>query len=369
MAQTHTRVHFSDESVQRASQLTAASVEGSSSLLPSPCSLLFLFLPQWHHGEQTGKGTYLYANGDVFKGRWESGKKHGRGIFTSGQSSFLETWENGTRTEREPCKFYPPRLLRTTKEDGAPMRSGVDKERSIRTEIERLSSELAAIQRGEQWQQHVRSSAFTSLVSSDVAAILSPPHQAPGSNPAAAAAGHIAALPSPAAAIEAAAALSPMDIAAASAAASGASPAVSPCSGPMDAETAALCEARPLSPLAACRPSSATADAAVPHAAAAAGNDSTARCATPALMLPAAATPGAAGASAAAAPSCCPTGSSRSSSPSNDDSLCKVCFIAEINTVLLPCAHVAVCMECSTQLQRCCICRADIVEAIQTFRA
>lgn len=332
-----------------------------------------ILLLQWHHGEQTGKGTYLYANGDVFKGKWELGKKHGRGIFTSGQSSWLETWEHGVRQEREACKFYPPRLLRTHKEDGVPLRSGADKERSIRTEIERLSSELAAIQRGEQWQQHVRSSAFTSLVSSDVAAILSPPHQAPGSNPAAAAAaGHIGALPSPAAAIEAAAALSPMDIAAASAAPSGASPAVSPCSGPMDAEAAALCEARPLSPLAACRPSSATADAAVPHAAAATGNDSTARCATPALMLPAAAAPGAAttaAASAAAAPSCCPTVSSRSSSPSNDDSLCKVCFIAEINTVLLPCAHVAVCMECSTQLQRCCICRRDIADAIQTYRA
>jgi hypothetical protein len=118
------------------------------------------------------------------------------------------------------------------------------------------------------------------------------------------------------------------------------------------ATAAAACTAtRPLSPLTECRPSSATADAAMPLLAPAAAGASAARCATPPVL----------------------PGLSPRNSPNamvvDDQNLCKVCFVSEINTVLLPCAHVAVCVECSTQLQRCCICRANITDAIQTFKA
>lgn len=73
----------------------------------------------WFEGQQIGKGTYYYANGDVYKGKWTNGKKHGRGILTSAskQMSFLEKWEHGIRIDRTNCKYYPTRLLKTSKEE------------------------------------------------------------------------------------------------------------------------------------------------------------------------------------------------------------------------------------------------------------
>ena len=29
-----------------------------------------------------GEGTYLYENGDVYKGEWKWNKKHGHGVYT-----------------------------------------------------------------------------------------------------------------------------------------------------------------------------------------------------------------------------------------------------------------------------------------------
>jgi hypothetical protein len=37
-------------------------------------------------GEQRGPGTYCYINGDVFKGSWVYGKKHGEGLFSKPKS-------------------------------------------------------------------------------------------------------------------------------------------------------------------------------------------------------------------------------------------------------------------------------------------
>ena len=73
----------------------------------------------WNRGVQEGRGTYYYASGDAYKGRWEGGRKHGRGIYSSlaQHSSFVEKWDRGVRRERVPCRFYPPRLLRTDKSE------------------------------------------------------------------------------------------------------------------------------------------------------------------------------------------------------------------------------------------------------------
>jgi hypothetical protein len=51
-----------------------------------------------------------------------------------------------------------------------------------------------------------------------------------------------------------------------------------------------------------------------------------------------------------------------------DDQCCKVCMDRRINTVLIRCGHMCVCMDCSNQLDRCPICRSHIDEVIQTYR-
>ena len=74
----------------------------------------------WYRGEQKGEGTYYYSNGEIFKGSWVGGKKHGKGILTAGNTSFEETWSDGVRTERKETRFHPPRLLVTKKPEEAP---------------------------------------------------------------------------------------------------------------------------------------------------------------------------------------------------------------------------------------------------------
>lgn len=34
-------------------------------------------------GKKTGKGTYKYANGDVYEGDWKDGSMNGFGVYTS----------------------------------------------------------------------------------------------------------------------------------------------------------------------------------------------------------------------------------------------------------------------------------------------
>jgi hypothetical protein len=58
----------------------------------------------------------------------------------------------------------------------------------------------------------------------------------------------------------------------------------------------------------------------------------------------------------------------KSSSTHSEDQLCKVCFEAQINTVLLRCGHMAVCKGCTKGLDKCPICRSIIDEVIQTYR-
>ena len=52
---------------------------------------------------------------------------------------------------------------------------------------------------------------------------------------------------------------------------------------------------------------------------------------------------------------------------------CKICFDAPINTVLVPCGHLCVCLECSKRLvgssRVCPICRTKIRKVVRTYAA
>jgi len=48
---------------------------------------------------------------------------------------------------------------------------------------------------------------------------------------------------------------------------------------------------------------------------------------------------------------------------------CKVCFENEIDCLLLPCAHLAICSECAGELKKCPICNAVISKSQKIFRA
>ena len=46
---------------------------------------------------------------------------------------------------------------------------------------------------------------------------------------------------------------------------------------------------------------------------------------------------------------------------------CKICMDAELNTVLLPCAHRVACEKCARALKICPICRSAIACTIRTY--
>lgn len=35
----------------------------------------------WRRGKRHGQGTYMYSNGDSYSGQWRNGKRHGRGTY------------------------------------------------------------------------------------------------------------------------------------------------------------------------------------------------------------------------------------------------------------------------------------------------
>jgi len=53
----------------------------------------------------------------------------------------------------------------------------------------------------------------------------------------------------------------------------------------------------------------------------------------------------------------------------NEENKCKICMDKNIDTVILRCGHLAVCMICSKGLKKCPICRKHIAEVVRTFRA
>nr|XP_045589350.1 E3 ubiquitin-protein ligase XIAP-like [Procambarus clarkii] len=43
---------------------------------------------------------------------------------------------------------------------------------------------------------------------------------------------------------------------------------------------------------------------------------------------------------------------------------CKVCFTQEINTVLIPCRDMVICLDCVTRCDKCPVCRGDVVHLL-----
>lgn len=52
----------------------------------------------------------------------------------------------------------------------------------------------------------------------------------------------------------------------------------------------------------------------------------------------------------------------------DDNELCKVCYKNIIAVVFLPCAHLAVCVECAMALTHCPICRCNVRAELRVFR-
>jgi hypothetical protein len=48
---------------------------------------------------------------------------------------------------------------------------------------------------------------------------------------------------------------------------------------------------------------------------------------------------------------------------------CKVCLEKDVHAVFLPCGHLVCCMECSEQVEKCPLCRTNILGSVKAFRA
>jgi hypothetical protein len=52
-----------------------------------------------------------------------------------------------------------------------------------------------------------------------------------------------------------------------------------------------------------------------------------------------------------------------------DADLCKICWDAAVDCVMLECGHMATCTNCGKQLAECPICRQYVVRVVRTFKA
>lgn len=60
---------------------------------------------------------------------------------------------------------------------------------------------------------------------------------------------------------------------------------------------------------------------------------------------------------------------SSSAHPDVDSQLCKICWDAVIDCVLLECGHMVTCTDCGRRMSECPICRQYVVRAVHVFRA
>ena len=56
---------------------------------------------QWKKGEMSGYGVYEFANGDVYKGAWKKGLMDGRGTYTyANGDKYIGMWKEGKMNGR-----------------------------------------------------------------------------------------------------------------------------------------------------------------------------------------------------------------------------------------------------------------------------
>ena len=74
------------------------------------------------------------------------------------------------------------------------------------------------------------------------------------------------------------------------------------------------------------------------------------------------------GSSVAASPA---PGSAKDADEKEDDNTCIVCWSVQIDTVFIPCGHMACCQACANNLspQICVVCRVPIQQVVKVFRA
>jgi rubrerythrin len=51
-----------------------------------------------------------------------------------------------------------------------------------------------------------------------------------------------------------------------------------------------------------------------------------------------------------------------------EENECKICYSSEINSVFVPCGHMATCFECGNTMTKCPICRSEYAYFIRTFK-
>lgn len=75
---------------------------------------------QWRKGLPEGYGVYQFANGDIYKGSWEAGAMEGRGTYTyANGDKYIGEWEAGKMNGRG--HFYwdlPGDLMTNAKYEG-----------------------------------------------------------------------------------------------------------------------------------------------------------------------------------------------------------------------------------------------------------
>lgn len=57
----------------------------------------------------------------------------------------------------------------------------------------------------------------------------------------------------------------------------------------------------------------------------------------------------------------------------HDDDLCVICFSGEKNSVMVPCGHICVCINCAKQIMEqpapeCCICRTPVIQTVKIIK-
>lgn len=56
------------------------------------------------------------------------------------------------------------------------------------------------------------------------------------------------------------------------------------------------------------------------------------------------------------------------SAAETEEEMCKICFEARINAVLIPCGHACLCVHCTNGLSHCPVCRGAIAQCVKMYK-